>query len=116
MVDSNSTDSTKIDIWFVDFGNFEEVPQECVRAIKPEWLQLPVQQYIAILHGIELVSDSLLDQVLGSLRNYCGKIKQAVTVAIDPLVIKLYEEDGTLSYQPLLDHGLLVAASKKSCL
>lgn len=101
-------DSRTAQIHFVDFGNFEEVPVDCIRLIKPEWLRAPLQQYIAVLHGIELVSDSLYDEVMVNLKEYCGVIKLAEIVTVDPLTVKLYEEDGTLSYQALLDHGLFI--------
>lgn len=102
-------------IHFVDFGNFEDVPVECIRLIKPEWMRAPVQQYIAHLHNVQLVSDSLYDQVMVNLKQYCGSIKSAEIVTVNPLIIKLYEADGTLSYQALLDHGLLICDDPEEC-
>jgi len=100
--------SSAVEIWFVDFGNSESVPRDNVRAIRPEWLRLPVLQYRGEIGGIEVADPACLDIVTEYMAELCNTVKIAEILSVNPLAVRLYGDDNRLAYQDLFDQRLLI--------
>ncbi|KAF2882776.1 hypothetical protein ILUMI_23400 [Ignelater luminosus] len=101
--------SGNIGIWFVDFGNFEYVPRSDIRELNPNWLKLPVLQYRGQIDNIELSDEPCLLAVFENMSKYCGTLKTAKIVSVNPVRIHLYNDNDELAYQDLLNEGLLIS-------
>ncbi|KAF8782794.1 Tudor domain-containing protein 1 [Argiope bruennichi] len=47
-----------IEVFFVDYGNYDNASLRDVRRMKPDLMKLPIQAYKCCLYGVELPSDS----------------------------------------------------------
>lgn len=56
-------------VWFVDFANFEKVPRNTIRSIRPEWLIYPLYHYIGVLKDVILVEKNLRSQATREMEN-----------------------------------------------
>lgn len=93
---------------FVDFGNFAHVPVENIRMPKPKWFELPLEQYVAKLHNIELSDESALHEVVAHFESYYNTLQRAKIISKEPLAVELYElSEDRLLYQVLLDKNLI---------
>lgn len=101
-------DECGVAIWFVDFGNFELVPRTAVRAIRPEWLELPIMHYRAEIDNIKMGDESLTNVIIEHLAQFCNTVKECEFVSMNPLKVRLYENDDNLLYQSLIDNNLLI--------
>lgn len=101
--------SNVVKIWFVDFGNFEDVRINELKEIKPEWMKYPLQHYRAEIYGIKVRDESRLDIAMKFLTDLCGTIRSARIVEIEPLKIELYKSDSNdeLLYWHLIEDGVL---------
>lgn len=95
-------------VWFVDFGNFECVNKRDAKQLQDVWLEHPVDHHIATIDDIILTDEDRYKEVMNDVLSYCESVHMAEIVSNKPLRIKLYKEDtDVLSYQNLLDSGLL---------
>lgn len=93
-------------VFFVDFGNVESVSTDNIKMMKPKWFELPVSCYIADIN-VELKTENHLEHVLQHMKKLFTKNKLVHFVSREPLVVDLYEKDGELCYQSLINNGLL---------
>ncbi|KAB0802822.1 hypothetical protein PPYR_05008 [Photinus pyralis] len=107
IINLDQLDRNEVYVWFIDFGNYESVPISCIKTVDPHWFKLPVLQYKAIIDGIRLNDISQLSVVLECMSDYCSTHKLAEIVSVEPLHVKLYNDD-ELAYQDLIDQGLLI--------
>ncbi|XP_018327657.1 uncharacterized protein LOC108738643 isoform X2 [Agrilus planipennis] len=96
-------------VWFVDFGNFDTVSIENVKEIKLEWLDFPLQHFIAGLHGVELSrdgDDDLMCRVIDKLSENIQTMKKIEIIRRSPLRVNVFDLDANrLMYQDLIDSG-----------
>lgn len=98
----------KVKVWFVDFGNFDDVLLDNVRDIHTDWLSYPLQHYPATLANVELKDENKMDEVLQFMDRFCSTIQIAYIVCVNPLRVTLYDKESEkLLYQDLIDSGLL---------
>ncbi|KAK5650388.1 hypothetical protein RI129_001417 [Pyrocoelia pectoralis] len=107
IVHLDNLDDGEVYIWFVDFGNSENVAINSIKTVDPDWLKLPVLQYKAIIDGIKLNDASSLCVVLEYMLDHCSTRKIAEIISVDPLHVNLYNGDELL-YQDLIDQGLFI--------
>lgn len=95
-------------VWFVDFGNFDDVEMCNIRDIRSDWLSYPLQHFPAMLEGVELVDESKANEVSIFLNKFCSTVQVAYIFSINPLKVALYDEESDkLLYQNLIDSGIL---------
>ncbi|CAH0559264.1 unnamed protein product [Brassicogethes aeneus] len=95
-------------VLFVDYGNIESVSCSDLRAMKPEWFQLPLLNHIAKV-DIELCVTQQADHVTTQIKKLTNKTKTIEIVNEEPLTVRILEDDGSFSYQNLIDKGLIKA-------
>lgn len=93
-------------VFFVDFGNVESVSIENIKMMKPKWFDVPVSSYMANIN-IELKMEVHMEHVLQHMKKLFTKSKLVHFVSKEPLVVDLYENNGELCYQSLIDKGLI---------
>lgn len=104
----NLNDDGRATVRFVDFGNFDSVPMRNLRYINPEWLAIPVEQYVAKLTNIELACEDFKEEVFAFFETFYNTIKTAKILSREPFSIEIYEhKTKNLSYQMLLDKKLI---------
>ncbi|KAK4882908.1 hypothetical protein RN001_006227 [Aquatica leii] len=108
IVDVKNIDIGMVLIWFVDYGNSENISTQLIRSVHPDWLELPILQYKTKLHGVALADPSCLDLVLDCMTEYCNTDKMAEIVSVNPLCVKLFDDNNQLIYQDLIDQQLLI--------
>lgn len=101
--------SEVVKVWFVDFGNFEDIKMTKLKEIKREWLNYPLQQYRAELYGLKLKDETNLEKVLQFWMDYCGTVQYIRIVQKNPLKIEMYKSntEEELLYQNLIEKGIL---------
>ncbi|KAG5889147.1 hypothetical protein JTB14_016252 [Gonioctena quinquepunctata] len=104
---TDKIDCSFVYVFFVDYGNVELVSTKDVKMMRPKWFELPVLCHVAELN-IKLKDDGHAQLVLEHMKKLYGKHKLGRIVVGDPLTVNLYESDGSLCYQMLLDSGLLI--------
>ena len=96
-------------VWFVDFGNLEDVPVESVRTADPRWMRLPVEQFSAKIQGISLSEHMDANTVANEMLMHCGTVKRVRIMTRKPLTVQIFDKDnGELAYKDLVDAGHLV--------
>lgn len=109
IINLNELERGFVAVWFVDTGIFESVPRQLVRMPKQSWLEFPMNQYIAKLHGIKIKNEENAMDVKRSMQRLYNFVGKARIINIEPLSIELYHNHtDTLAYQDLIDQGLLV--------
>lgn len=103
-----------VHVWFVDFGNTEDVPMKFVRTIDRDWMRLPVDQFIAEISDVALSNHTGTGTVLNHMLAYCGTTKRVQIMMREPLIVRIFnKDDGELAYKPLLDAGQLVLVTEE---
>ncbi|VEN52474.1 unnamed protein product [Callosobruchus maculatus] len=93
-------------VFFVDFGNVESVTVDNIKEMKKEWFDQPVSSHIAEL-AIELKTENHTEHVFQQIRKLYEQEKYVKVVIREPLRVHLYEENGELCYQSMVERGLL---------
>lgn len=98
-----------VNVWYVDFGNFEDVKINDLREIKPEWLKFPLQEFKAEIYAIKLRDDTKADKAMHFWNNLLGTVQTAKIVNVDPLKIEMFKPDSDeeeLLYWDLIEDGI----------
>lgn len=102
--------SEMVKVWFVDFGNFEDVKLADLKEMKHEWFSYPLQHYRAKICNVKLRDETRLTEVMNFLDNLCGSVQTVKIVERGPLMIEMYKTDSEeeeLLYWDLIQKGIL---------
>lgn len=101
--------SEVVKVWYVDFGNFEDVKITELREIKQDWLKYPLQQFTAGIYGIKMRNDDQMEKAVNFFIDFCGTVQTAKIVELNPLKIDLFKSDSEdeLLYWDLIVDGVL---------
>ncbi|KAF5295115.1 hypothetical protein FQA39_LY13266 [Lamprigera yunnana] len=107
VIDLTLLDTGFVGVWFVDYGNSENVPSNNIRSLHPNWLRLPILLHKAKLNKITMNNVNCLDIVLSYMEDFCNTLKMAEIISVDPLEVSIYNSNDELIYQDLIDQQLL---------
>lgn len=102
--------SEVVKVWFVDFGNFEDVKIAELKEVKLEWFSYPLQHYRAKICNVKLRDETRVAEVINILSDLCGSLQTVKIVERDPLIIEIYKADSEeeeLLYWDLIEKGIL---------
>lgn len=102
--------SDVVKVWFVDFGNFEDVRKKELKEIKQDWLKYPLQQFRAKLYAVKLRDESKLEEILTFFADLCGTVQTVKIIEHNPLKIEILKpnsENDELLYWDLIEQGIL---------
>lgn len=107
IVDLLTSDVVKV--WFVDFGNFEDVKLADLKEMKQDWFLYPLQQYRAQISNIKLRDEERVNKVINFFTDLCGTVQHAKIVELEPLKIELYKlnSEEEVLYWDLIEEGIL---------
>ncbi|KAF6213030.1 hypothetical protein GE061_010744 [Apolygus lucorum] len=101
-------------VQFVDYGNVQVTTAQDIRQLKEEWFSVPVQAIPCQLDGYAFRPDVSRQEAMECLQNVLIEkpfIKAVIKKRGKNLQVELFNEEGVLLYQPLIEMQHLVSTS-----
>lgn len=105
-----SKQKDQLQVQYIDYGNIETLPLEQVKQIRNEWVDdIPAQGILCVLSDITEVKPFNTEELkrLTNCMLDCSLLMKIKSRAPSCVYVELYNSDGQLAYQPLLDANLL---------
>lgn len=112
-----SEEKDKLQVQYIDYGNIETLPLEQVKQIRNEWVSdVPAQGILCVLSDVTVVRPFNTDELkrLTKCILDCSLVMKIKSHAPSCVYVELYNLDGQLAYQPLLDANLFAQSKGTS--